>query len=200
MARLAKFIAPTLTMTPPDVGSLNPADLRKLYALNKQVKTLTEEELYTFARLMTMSAADYLDEWFETDALKAGLCSSGIIGTLLGPRSPGTAYVLMHHYMGEIDGAYRSWGYVRGGMGMVSESIARAARSFGADIRVNADVRRILVKDGRAIGVELASGEKLYAKGLASRADPKRTFPQTIQKSDLPADFVRGIERFQIEV
>src|SRR5207249_7094465 len=106
------------------------------------------------------SAADYLDEWFETDALKAGLCSSGIIGTLLGPRSPGTAYVLMHHYMGEIDGAYRSWGYVRGGMGMVSESIASAARSYGAEIRVNAEVRQILVKDGRAVGVELTSRDR----------------------------------------
>src|SRR5207245_3261985 len=93
MARLAKFIAPTLTMTPPDVGSLNPSELRKLFALNKQVKTLTEDELYTFARLMTMSAADYLDEWFETDALKAGLCSSGITGTRRGPRPPGPADV-----------------------------------------------------------------------------------------------------------
>src|SRR5207245_11749828 len=118
----------------------------------KQVKTLTEEELYTFARLMTMSAADYLDEWFETDALKAGLCSSGIIGTMLGPRSPGTAYVLMHHYMGEIDGAYRSWGYVRGGMGMGSASIARAARSFGAAIRVNPEGRPMLLAAGRAFG------------------------------------------------
>ncbi|HYT18323.1 MAG TPA: NAD(P)/FAD-dependent oxidoreductase, partial [Thermoplasmata archaeon] len=135
MARMAKFIAPTLTMTPPDIGSLHPSELRRLLALNKQAKALTEDELYTFARLMTTSAADYLDEWFETDVVKAGLCSSGIIGTLLGPRSPGTAYVLMHHYMGEIDGAYRSWGYVRGGMGMVSESIARAARGFGAEIR-----------------------------------------------------------------
>src|SRR5207249_2967968 len=163
------------------------------------VQTLTEDELYTFARLMTMSAADYLDEWFETDVVKASLCSSGIIGTLLGPRSPGTAYVLMHHYMGEIDGAYRSWGYVRGGMGMVSESIARAARLFGAEIRVNAEVRRILVQDGRAIGVELASGEKLYAKVIASGADPKRTFLKMIERSDLPADFVRGIENFKIE-
>src|SRR5207249_4489594 len=128
--------------------------------------------------------------WFETDVVKASLCSSGIIGTLLGPRSPGTAYVLMHHYMGEIDGAYRSWGYVRGGMGMVSESIARAARLFGAEIRVNAEVRRILVQDGRAIGVELASGEKLYAKVIASGADPKRTFLKMIERSDLPADFV----------
>src|SRR5256885_16957972 len=109
---------------------------------------------------MTMSAADYLDEWFETDALKAGLCSSGIIGTLLGPRSPGTAYVLMHHYMGEIDGAYRSWGYVRGGRGVVSESIAPAARPFGAGIRGNAEGRRLLVADRRALGGEMASGGK----------------------------------------
>ncbi len=161
MARMAKFIAPTLTMTPPDIGSLHPSELRRLLALNKQAKALTEDELYTFARLMTTSAADYLDEWFETDVVKAGLCSSGIIGTLLGPRSPGTAYVLMHHYMGEIDGAYRSWGYVRGGMGMVSESIARAARGFGAEIRVNADVQRILVRDGRAVGfkIEGSSGK-----------------------------------------
>ncbi|TLZ69951.1 MAG: NAD(P)/FAD-dependent oxidoreductase, partial [Methanobacteriota archaeon] len=172
MARMAKFIAPTLTMTPPDIGSLHPSELRRLLALNKQAKALTEDELYTFARLMTTSAADYLDEWFETDVVKAGLCSSGIIGTLLGPRSPGTAYVLMHHYMGEIDGAYRSWGYVRGGMGMVSESIARAARGFGAEIRVNADVQRILVRDGRAVGVELAGGEKIYARVIASSADP----------------------------
>ena len=199
MGRLAKFIAPTLTMTPPDIGSLNPAELRKLLALNKQVKTLSEDELYTFARLMTMSAADYLDEWFETDALKAGMCSSGIIGTLLGPRSPGTAYVLMHHYMGEIDGAYRAWGYVRGGMGMVSESIARAARSYGAETRVNAEVRRILVQDGWAIGVELANGERIHSRVVASGADPKRTFLTFLDRSELPADFVRGIENFKIE-
>jgi len=199
MSRIAKFIAPTLAMTPPDVGSLNPAELRKALALNKEVKALAEDELYTFARLMTMSAADYLDEWFETDVLKAGMCSSGIIGTLLGPRSPGTAYVLMHHYMGEIDGAYRSWGYVRGGMGTVSESIARAARAFGAEIRVNAEVRRILVQGGRAIGVELATGETISAKVIASGADPKRTFLKFVERSDLPADFVRGIENFKIE-
>lgn len=199
MARMAKFIVPTLAMTPPNFGSMRPSELRKLLALNKQAKELTEDELFTFARLMTMSAADYLDEWFETDVLKAGLCASGIIGTLLGPRSPGTAYVLMHHYMGEIDGAYRSWGYVRGGMGMVSESIAGAAHAHGAQIRVNADVRRILVRNGRAIGVELTSGETLSAKVVASSADPKRTFLGFLERSDLPEDFVRGIERFKIE-
>src|SRR5207245_10950732 len=117
---LAQLFATTLPLAPPDVGALTPSEIRKLRALNKEVQTLTEAELYTFARLLTMSAADYLDAWFETDVVKAILCSSGIIGTMLGPRSPGTAYVLMHHYMVEIDGAYRSWGYVRGGLGMVS--------------------------------------------------------------------------------
>src|SRR5437667_207075 len=105
----------------------------------------------------------------------------------------------MHHYMGEIDGAYRSWGYVRGGMGMVSESIASAARSYGAEIRVNAEVRQILVKDGRAVGVELTNGERIEAKVVASGADPKRTFLKFLERSDLPADFVRGIENFKIE-
>src|SRR3989454_7599822 len=188
MARMARFIAPTLTMTPPDVGSLNPSEIRKLLALNKQVQTLTEDELYTFARLMTIGAADYLDEWFETDVVKASLCSSGIIGTMLGPRSPGTAYVLMHHYMGEIDGAYRSWGYVRGGMGMVSESIARAGRLFGGEIWVNAEVGRILVQDGRAIGVGMGWGEKPYAKVIGIGGEPKRTSLKVIETADVPAD------------
>src|SRR2546429_8073533 len=105
----------------------------------------------------------------------------------------------MHHYLGEIGGGYRSWVYVRGGMGMVSESIASAARSYGAEIRVNAEVRQILVKDGRAVGVELASGERIEAKVVASGADPKRTFLKFLRRSDLPADFVRGIENFKIE-
>src|SRR5947199_5987209 len=105
----------------------------------------------------------------------------------------------MRHYLGGTGGGCRSWAHVRAGMGMVSESIARAGRSFGADIRVNADVRRILVKDGRAVGVELATGERIEAKVIASGADPKRTFLKFLERSDLPADFIRGIERFKIE-
>ncbi|HII39954.1 MAG TPA: NAD(P)/FAD-dependent oxidoreductase, partial [Thermoplasmata archaeon] len=153
MVRLCKFIQPLLDMAPPDIASFNPAELRKLMKLAAPVRELTEEEVYEFARVMTMSAADYLDEWFEGDLLKASLAASGIIGTLLGPRSPGTAYVLLHHSMGEIDGAYRSWGYVRGGMGALSASIAASAVHLGAAIRTNAEVRQILVRDGRAIGV-----------------------------------------------
>ena len=199
MVKIARFVKPQLSMTPPDLASMSPANLRRMFALRRQFKDADVETLYTFARLMTMSSADYLDEWFETDALKGTMCASGIIGTFLGPRSPGTAYVLIHHYMGEVDGAFRAWGFVKGGMGMVSESIASAARSYGVDIRVNAEVRQILVQDGRAVGVELATGERFFAKVVASGADPRRTFLRMLDRSLLPTDFVRGIEAYNIE-
>ncbi len=199
MVKIARFVKPQLGMTPPDLTSMSPSNLRRLFELRGQFKDADQETLYTFARLMTMSSADYLDEWFETDALKGTMCASGIIGTFLGPRSPGTAYVLIHHYMGEVDGAFRAWGFVKGGMGMVSESIAAAARGYGVDIRVNAEVRRILVQDGRVAGVELASGERIFAKVVASGVDPKRTFLGMLERSALPQDFVRGIEAYNIE-
>ncbi len=199
MVKIARFVKPQLAMTPPDLGSMSLANLRLALETRGHFKGADQETLYTFARLLTMSSADYLDEWFETDALKGTMCASGIIGTFLGPRSPGTAYVLIHHYMGEVDGAFRAWGFVKGGMGMVSESIASAARSYGVEIRVNAEVRQILVQDGRAVGVELATGERIFAKIVASGADPKRTFLGMLERSQLPQDFVRDIERYNIE-
>ena len=199
MARLAKVIQPMLSVAPPDIGSLNPMELRGLLKLASPRKELTEEELYEFARVMTMSAADYLDEWFETDVLKAALAASGIIGTLLGPRSPGTAYVLIHHSIGEIDGAYRSWGTVQGGMGAISNAIAASARAFGAEIRTSAEVKSILTRSGRAVGVEMANGEKIYARLVMSNCDPKRTFLKLLEPNDLPQDFVRAIRNFNIE-
>ena len=199
MAKVAKLVKPILTMTPPDVGSMSLSELRKLLTLNRQIRDVTDEELHTFLKLMTMSSADYLDGWFETDALKGTICTSGIIGTFLGPRSPGTAYVLMHHYMGEIDGAYRSWGYVRGGMGAVSNAIASAARQTGVEIRTSAPVRRILVEDGKALGVELEDGERIRAIVVVSNADPKRTFLKLLEPENLPRDFVRAIQNYNIE-
>ena len=199
MVRLCKFIQPLLDMAPPDIASFNPAELRKLMKLAAPLQELTEEEVYEFARVMTMSAADYLDEWFEGDLLKASLAASGIIGTLLGPRSPGTAYVLLHHSMGEIDGAYRSWGYVRGGMGALSASIAASAEHFGAHIRTNAEVRQVLIQNGRAVGVELATGERIGARVVLSNCDPKRTFLKLMDPQLLPQDFVRAIRNFNIE-
>src|SRR5258707_12122485 len=107
---------------------------------------------------MTTSAADFLDHWFETDVLKATMSASGIIGTFLGIRSPGTAYVLLHHYMGEIDGAFRSWGFSRGGTGAISNAIAAAARGAGRGIRTRARVARIIVENGRGAGGEVPAG------------------------------------------
>ena len=121
MVAMCRFVKPILGMIPPDPTSLDPRDLKKLAFLGKRFQSLAAEDKYNLVQLMTMSAADFLDQWFETDVLKATMCASGIIGTFLGIRSPGTAYVLLHHYMGEIDGAFRSWGFSRGGTGAISE-------------------------------------------------------------------------------
>jgi phytoene dehydrogenase-like protein len=146
---------------------------------------------------MTMSAVDFLDGWFESEALKAPMSVSGIIGTFLGVRSPGSAYVLLHHYMGEIDGAFRSWGFAKGGTGAVSEAIAAAARHHGAELRTGAAVEKILVQGGEARGVVLAGGEELHAKAVVSGCDPRRTFLGFVGERELPADFVAGLARYR---
>src|SRR5881398_2466370 len=146
MVEMARFVKPILDMTPPDPMTLDPRALLKLVFLGNRFRRLNDEDRYNQVQLMTMSAIDFLDQWFETDVLKATMSASGIIGTFLGVRSPGTAYVLLHHYMGEIDGAFRSWGLAKGGTGMVSESIAAAARAAGAEIKVNAPVKHIIVR------------------------------------------------------
>jgi phytoene dehydrogenase-like protein len=146
---------------------------------------------------MTMSAADFLDQWFETDVLKATMSASGIIGTFLGIRSPGTAYVLLHHYMGEIDGAFRSWGFSRGGTGAISNAIAAAARELGVEIRTQAPVEKILVKNGRTAGVVLKSGEEISASVVSSSVDPHLTFEKFLAPSELPSDFLESVRRYK---
>src|SRR5262245_51737457 len=146
---------------------------------------------------MTMSAADFLDQWFETDVLKATMSVSGIIGTMQGVRSPGTAYVLLHHYMGEIDGAFRSWGFSKGGTGGVSNAIANAARHFGAEIRAEAGVEQILVEGGAALGVALGIGDERSARTSGSRCAPRRTFLGLVGKQHLPDEFAADIARFK---
>ena len=146
---------------------------------------------------MTMSSADFLDEWFEFDALKATKSASGIIGTFLGPRSPGSAYVLLHHYMGEIDGAFRAWGFQKGGTGGISNAIANAARALGAQIRTDATVERVLTRNGRALGVALASGEEIRSKAVVSGLDPRRTFTQLVDEKELPTELVEAVRKFK---
>src|SRR5512134_4008430 len=164
MMRLAKAVKPFLSLVPPDPSSLHPRDLMGLLEVGRFASGLSEKELYGLAKLATQSSADLLEEWFETDALKGTKAASGIIGTYLGPRSPGTAYVLLHHYMGEIDGAFRAWGFAKNGSGGVSGSIHNAAVALGVEIRVNAGVKQVKVKGGRAVGVALENGGELQAK------------------------------------
>src|SRR5215213_9454799 len=190
MIEMGRFVKPILTMTPPDPTSLDPRGLKNLLFLGRRFQALSEGDRYNQIQLMTMSAVDFLDQWFETDVLKATMAASGIIGTFLGVRSPGTAYVLLHHYMGEIDGAFRSWGLSRGGTGAISEAIAGAAREAGAEIRTETAVSKIIIKDGAAVGVVLTNGDYLTGNVVASSVDPNLTFLKMVGPEHLPGDFV----------
>jgi phytoene dehydrogenase-like protein len=197
MTPMCRFVKPLLSMIPPDPTTLNPKDLKQLNFLLQRFRELSSEERYTLVQLMTMSAADFLDQWFETDVLKATMSASGIIGTFLGIRSPGTAYVLLHHYMGEIDGAFRSWGFSRGGTGAISNAIGAAARELGVEIRTKAPVDKIIIKNGRVAGVALQSGEELFANVVSSSVDPHLTFEKFIDAKDLPSDFLESVRRYK---
>src|ERR1700746_4046568 len=195
MTPMCRFVKPILSMIPPDPTTLKPKDLLQLNFLMQRFRALSSDERYTLVQLMTMSAAEFLDQWFETDVLKATMSASGIIGTFLGIRSPGTAYVLLHHYMGEIDGAFRSWGFSRGGTGAISNSIAAAAREASVEIRTEAPVAKILVKNNRACGVVLQSGEEISARIVSSSVDPHLTFEKFLEPSELPSDFLESVRR-----
>ena len=197
MTPMCRFVKPMLSMVPPDPTTLNPRDLKQLHFMMQRFRELSSDERYTLIQLMTMSSADFLDQWFETDVLKATMSASGIIGTFLGIRSPGTAYVLLHHYMGEIDGAFRSWGFSRGGTGAISNAIAAAAREACVEIRTKAPVGKIVVKNGRAAGVVLQSGEEIGANVISSSVDPHLTFEKFLQPSELPSDFLEGVRRYK---
>jgi phytoene dehydrogenase-like protein len=197
MYAMAFAAKPILGMIPPDLASPGLGGLRTLRDLGKHMQSLGKENFHWFTKIMTMSAYDFVSEWFETDVFKALLTTSGIIGTMLGIKSPGTAYVLLHHYMGEMDGAFSAWGSQKGGTGMVSEAIAGAARSFGAEIRCNAPVAQVIVKSGQAVGVALENGEEIYGKCIVSGCDPKVTFRTLVDEKELPSELVEAIDNFK---
>ncbi len=198
MFQMCKFVKPLLSMTPPDLTRLSFRELSKLLSLGRRFQSLSAQDKHNLVQLMTMSAADYLDQWFETDALKATMSASGIIGTFLGVRSPGTAYVLLHHYMGEIDGAFRAWGFARGGTGGISNAIAAAAREAGVEIRTRSPVVRILVKGSEAEGVVLENGDTILGDVISSSVDPHTTFLKLTQPEDLPDEFIEEVRRYKL--
>ena len=197
MVEMARFIKPILSMTPPDPGRFHPREWLPVARLARAFKDLPSEQQAVFVQLMTMSAADFLDQWFETDPLKATMSASGIIGTFQGIRSPGTAYVLLHHYMGEIDGVLRAWGIPRGGTGAVSESIADAARSLGVEIRTEAPVEQLLTRGEEVTGVVTSSGEELTGRVTLSSLDPRQTFVRLVPPGQLDSSFLDEVERYR---
>lgn len=198
MGKLARFAKPIIDQRAPDPTSLRPADLMQMLGLGRHARGLDDDLAALQVKLATMSAVDFLSEWFEAEQLVAPMSCSGIIGTFLSVTSPGSAYVLLHHYMGEIDGSSRAWAFPRGGTGAVSEALASSARSFGAEIRVNAPVERVLIEGGRAVGVVLeGSGDELRAGTVISGLDPRRTMLGLVGERHLPGSFVKELKRYK---
>ena len=197
MFEMARFVKPILSMTPPDPGRLDPREWLPVAGLARSFNGLSLEQRAVFIQLMTMSAADFLDQWFETDPLKATMSASGIIGTFQGIRSPGTAYVLLHHYMGEIDGVLRAWGIPRGGTGAVSEAIASAARSFGAEIRTETPVEHFLTRGDEVTGAVTSAGDEVTGRVTLSSLDPQQTFVRLLPPGVLDGSFLEEVARYR---
>ena len=198
MGQIGMAVRPILETVAPNAQKPSISDLKSLKKLLGHVKALSSEHFEYLCKLMTMSSADFLDEWFEFEPLKATMSASGIIGTFMGPHSPGSAYVMLHHYMGDIDGAFRAWGFQRGGTGEVSMAIARSAQHFGAEFKTESEVNKVIIKNGKAIGVALENGDEYQADIVISALDPKLTFLKLIDKNELPSDFTRDIKNFRI--
>ena len=198
MSQIGMAVRPILETIAPNAIRPSLSDLNSINKLIKHFKTLDSEQFEYLAKLMTMSSADFLDEWFECDYLKSTMSASGIIGTFMGPRPPGSAYVMLHHYMGDIDGAFRAWGFQKGGTGAISMAIARSAEHFGADILTEAPVKKVKVKNGKAVGVVLNNGDEYNAHKIISGLDPKLSFLHLLDEKDLPSDFITSIKNFRI--
>ncbi len=199
LERLAVVVESLLLTTPPGFPPAGPGDLVDYLKLAAKLAGLGSRDLAALVRIFTQSAADFLESWFESEQLKVTLATDGVIGANGGPRSPGTAYILLHHCMGGVGGHRGVWGFVRGGMGAVSEAIAASARSRGVVIRTSVAVEKVLVRGGKAAGVALAGGEEILASIVASNLDPRQTFLKLVDEQHLEAGFLESIRRFRCE-
>src|SRR3954470_7874179 len=195
---IADVMGPLLTQVPPNIGSHRPSDLLDLAKLAWSQRGITVRTTADVTRLLTMSISDLLDDWFESPQIKGALAVNGVIGTWAGPCEPGTAYVMAHHSIGDVgDGQLGSWGYPEGGMGGVSAAIAAAAREFGAELRTDAHVDRLIVRDGRVDGAVLMNGDEVYAPLVVTTLHPRTAFLDHVGRANLPDDFVTDIERWK---
>jgi phytoene dehydrogenase-like protein len=193
-----RFIQPLLMRNAADPASFKFRDLSEMLYLLRKVNDLTASELADTVRFWTMSISDFLDEYFENDVIKASLAVSGIIGTALGPMSPGTAYVLLHHYMGEVDGSIGAWGYARGGMGAISKALTSSFKAMGGTLLNNSEVEKVDISGARVKGVILKNGDEYLAKNVVSNADVKRTFLKLTDPEHLPPNFIKKVNNFKI--
>lgn len=192
-----RFIKPLLLRTAPDPASARPRDIAELLYIGRRFHGLGERDMAETVRFWTLSIAEFLDEHLRSDIVKAHLAGSGIIGTGLGPHSPGTAYVLLHHYMGEVDGSIGAWGFARGGMGAITRAMAASFRAAGGEIRAGSGLDRFLVRGGRVTGVALENGDEFHAGTVISGMDVRRTFVEHTEAADLPEDFLKAVRRYR---
>jgi len=193
--RVARLLKDLLFVVPPN---LNLRDLPKWATTAGRLRKWSGRDIHEAVRLFTMSAADFLDEWFEDERTKGAMATQAIIGAWCGPMTPGSAYVLMHHWIGEIDGHAGAWGWVRGGMGGLAQAMARAAESAGAEVRTDAEVDRVAINaSGRAIGVALLDGSLIRAQRVVSSAHPITTYRSLVGEERLPGDVVRDVRRYR---
>lgn len=198
ITRQCRFIKPLLLRTPPDPVRFHPKDIQELLYLGRRFHDLGAREMADMLRFWTLSVGEFLDEFFESDVIKAHFAGSGIIGTGLGVYSPGTAYVLLHHYMGEVDGSIGAWGFTRGGMGGVSQALASAFTEAGGVIKAGSGLKQFLISGDRVTGIELDNGETYRAKTVVSNMDVRRTFLKHVPDGALEDDFVKAVKRFKI--
>jgi phytoene dehydrogenase-like protein len=199
LERLSQVVEGLLLTTPPEFPPQGIGDLVDYLKIAAKMRGLSPKEIVGLVKIFTQSAVEFLDEWFESDQFKVTLATDAVIGANGGPRSPGTAYILLHHVMGSVSGHRGLWGFVRGGMGAVSDAIAASARSRGVEIRTNAGVSQIEVVNGRARGVVLESGEEIDTSTVISNLTPQLTFLQLVDEDALPEDFLHAIRRYRSE-
>jgi phytoene dehydrogenase-like protein len=199
MDRLAHFVEPLLLETPPDLGGRSVDDILALLRLGNRIRKMPRSELEGHIRIFGQSVKDFLDRWFESDQLKVALATDGVIGTNAGPRSPGTAYILMHHVMGGVGGVRGLWGFVKGGMGGVTQALAASAIRHGVQIRTEAPVSGVKLQNGRTTGVVLSNGEEVEGAIVASGVDPKLTFLKLVGEQHLSPDFAAAVKAIRID-
>jgi len=197
--RVCQLVKPLFDRVPPNIFGKTPEDLSDAAWLRAHLGSAPQKVLHDAVRMLTGSAADFLDDYFESDILKGYLASSGIIGTKVGPMSQGSGLVLLFHTLGEHDGHFGSWAFHKGGNGGFTQVLARAAQGFGAEILLDTAVDSVITKEGRAVGVALADGTELSARTVVSALDPRRTFTELVEPRELPADLVENIDRMKFQ-